>query len=164
MHPVMRTTVLAGWVVGLVVVAGCEARGVSGSVASSAVVSSVATSVTPSSVGGRRGDLTSQGFVVKELGQVAGIDCTGGIDTCAIRFSVEGIEVNPTCHQYGVPAGVGRKTLLLHVSMVTGELSEDGSRIAPAIFDPFSLNGIADDGFVQEGRPGSCGDRDRRLS
>jgi hypothetical protein len=172
MHDLMRTTVrrCRVGVVGLAVVAaGCSGPAGSGlDPTGGSVASSVATSATPTAAATtaatRRGDLSPQGFIPKDLGQLAGIDCTGDLDTCAIKFSVDEIEVNPECHQYGAPAVVGRKTLLLHVSMTTGDLSEDGSRMAPSIFNPFSLNGIADDGFVQEGRPGSCSDQDSRLS
>ncbi len=133
-------------------------------VATSATPTTVAASATPTTAATPSRDLTPQGFIAKDFGQLAGLDCTSDLDSCAIRFSVDKIEVNPRCHQYGSPATGGRKTLLLHVTMTTGNLSENGSRLAPSIFNPFSLNGIADDGFVQEAKPGTCTDQDERLS
>lgn len=126
--------------------------------------SSVATSVTPTTAPTTQRVLTPQGFIAKDVGQLAGVDCPSDLDTCAIKFSVDKIEVNPQCRQYGAAAAPGRKTLLLHVSMTTGNLSEDGSRMAPTIFNPFSLKGIGDDGFVHEAQPGTCTPYDVRLS
>ena len=108
--------------------------------------------------------LTPQGFLAKKIGQLAGLDCTSDLDSCAIKFSVDKIDVNPQCHQYGAPAGAGRKTLVLHVSMTTGTLSADGSATAPSIFNPFSLKGIAGDGFVHDAQSGTCTDYEGRLS
>ncbi|HEX6345416.1 hypothetical protein [Umezawaea sp.] len=139
--------------------AGCGASRSAGGPATNPTPSPVATSATPTTR-----ELTPQGFIAKDVGQVAGFDCANDLDTCAITFSVDKIEVNPQCHQYGAPHAAGRKTLLLHVSMTTGDLSEEGARSAPSIFNPFSLNGIADDGSVQEARPGTCTDREERLS
>lgn len=181
MHHLMRTTVQVCAAVGLALLTvacggtkGASSTASSSAVSSSAVSSSaasssaasssMATSVTPTTAATPRRDLTQQGFIAKDVGQLAGIDCTGDLNTCSVKFSVDKIEVNPQCHQYGAPPAAGRKTLLLHVSMTTGDLSQDGSRMAPSIFNPFSLNGIADDGFVQEGKPGTCTDQDKRLS
>jgi hypothetical protein len=96
--------------------------------------------------------LTAQGFVSKKIGELAGYECKDVIDSCTIKFSVDKIDVNPKCHQYGTPPPSGRKTLVLHVSMTTGDLGPEGSSVAPTIFNPFSLKGLR-----SCSRFGSCG-------
>ena len=107
---------------------------------------------------------TAQGFLPKKLGEVAGLDCTSGLDSCPLKFTVDKIEVNPKCHQYGTPAAAGRKTLLLHVSLTTGDLDASLTALAPMLFNPFSLKGLSADGFVHDAQPGSCTNFDGRLS
>lgn len=109
-------------------------------------------------------NLTAQGFLPKKLGELAGLDCTTGLDSCPLKFTVDKIEVNPKCYQYGTPAAAGRKTVLLHVSLTTGTLSNDLAAVAPMIFNPFSLKGLGADGFVHDAQPGSCTDYAGRLS
>ena len=109
-------------------------------------------------------NLTAQGFLPKKVGELGGLECTTTIDTCAIKFTVDKIDVNPKCHQYGTPPASGRKTLLLHVSLTTGNLSPDGQVAAPTIFNPFSLKGLSADGFVHDAQPGSCIDQKGMLS
>lgn len=125
----------------------------------------ITTSAVPTTAAAQKPGLTPQGFLPKEIGQLAGLDCTGSvIDSCGIKFQVSSIDTNPQCYQYGKPAEAGRKTLLLHVSMTTGTLSQDGSTFAPTIFNPFSLKGISADGFVHEAQPGNCTDYKGRLA
>ncbi|MFD4639350.1 hypothetical protein ACFWN2_18675 [Lentzea sp. NPDC058436] len=109
-------------------------------------------------------NLTAQGFLPKKVGELSGTECTTSIDTCAIKFTVDKIDVNPKCYQYGTPAASGRKTLLLHVSLTTGNLSPDGQLGAPTIFNPFSLKGLSADGFVHDAQPGLCADNKSSLS
>ncbi|MFJ8959898.1 hypothetical protein ACIRG5_10950 [Lentzea sp. NPDC102401] len=107
---------------------------------------------------------TAQGFLSKKLGELSGWDCTSDIESCSIKFTVEKIDVNPKCTTYGAPPASGRKTLLLHVSLTTGTLSQDGSYLAPTLFNPFSLKGLSQDGFVHDAKPGSCTDQQNMLS
>lgn len=123
--------------------------------------SAAPSSPTPTSAAPSR-QLTPQGFLTKQIGQLGGLDCTKDLDSCAIKFTVDKIDVDPPCHQYGTPAAAGRKTLLLHVSLTTGTLTADNW--APMIFNPYSLKGIAEDGFVHDAQPGRCTDYDGRLS
>lgn len=109
-------------------------------------------------------ELTAQGFLPKKVGQLGGLDCAGDIESCAIKFTVDKIETSPKCDQYGTPAAAGRKTLLLHVSLTTGALSQDGAAVAPFIFNPFSFKGLGPDGFVHDAQPGSCTPHEGRLS
>jgi hypothetical protein len=103
--------------------------------------------------------------LAKEIGQLAGWDCTGtSVDECGIKFTVTAIEVGPKCYQYGTPAAAGRKTILLRVSMTTGTLTADGAALGPSIFNPYSLKGISSDGFVHEAQPGGCTDYQGRLA
>jgi hypothetical protein len=113
----------------------------------------------------QRAGLSPQGFLPKEIGQLAGLDCPGtDINACGIKFQVVKIDTNPECHQYGKPAAAGRKILVLHVSMTTGTLSPEGAAAAPLIFNPFSLRGIGGDGFVHDAQPGNCTDFDGRFT
>lgn len=107
---------------------------------------------------------TAQGFLPKKIGELSGWDCTTDIESCGIKFTVDKIEVNPKCQQYGTPPRSGKKTLLLHVSLTTGTLSSDAAHLAPTLFNPFSLKGLSPDGFVHEAAPGSCTDYAVRLS
>jgi hypothetical protein len=109
-------------------------------------------------------NLTAQGFLPKKVGELAGYECKDVIDSCTIKFSVDKIDVNPNCYQYGTQPPSGRKTLLLHVSMTTGNLGSEGAAIAPTIFNPFSLKGLSPDGFVHDAQPRSCMDQTGRLS
>lgn len=109
-------------------------------------------------------ELTPQGFLSKKIGQAGGLDCTNNIESCAIKFTVDKIDVSPQCGQYGTPAAAGRKTLVLHVSLTTGALSPDGEAAAPMIFNPYSLKGLGADGFVHDAQPGSCTSYETRLS
>ncbi|ACU36522.1 hypothetical protein [Actinosynnema mirum] len=111
-----------------------------------------------------RAALTAQGFLPKEVGQAAGIDCASDLESCKVKFTVDEIEVSPECDEFGTPASDGRKTFLLHVSLTTGEMSENGKSVAPLLFNPYSLKGIGDDGFVHDALPGSCAGYDGRIS
>jgi hypothetical protein len=136
----------------------------------SAETSSPAPSPTPSSTASVTAtapattkNMTAQGFLSKKVGELSGWECMTTIDTCSVKFTVDKIDVSPKCHQYGTPAASGRKTLLLHVSLTTGNLSPDGQLGAPAIFNPFSLKGLSADGFVHDAQPGSCTGNEGRL-
>lgn len=124
--------------------------------------SASATTTTPASTATTA--RTAQGFLPKKLGEAAGLNCTSGLNACPVRFTVGKIEVNPKCYQYGTPSAAGRKTVLLHVSLTTGDLDASLTAQAPMIFNPFSLKGLSADGFVHDGQPGSCTDYKGRLS
>ena len=109
-------------------------------------------------------ELTAQGFLPKKVGQIGGLDCTNDIESCAIKFTVDKIDVSPQCDQYGTKAVAGRKTVVLHVSLTTGALSPDGEAAAPMIFNPYSLKGLGADGFVHDAQSGMCTSYETRLS
>lgn len=121
------------------------------------------TSTTQTSAPPKR-EHTAQGFLPKKIGELSGFDCKSDLDSCSVKFTVDKIDVNPKCYQYGTPAADGRKTLLLHVSLTTGTMSSDAATLAPTIFNPFSLKGLGQDGFVHDARPGSCTDYTAGLS
>jgi hypothetical protein len=101
--------------------------------------------------------LTPQGFIAKKIGEQGGLNCQTEA-ACGLKFVVDRIETNPACAQYGTKAEAGQKTIVLHVSMSTGDLTEDQVFYAAAIFTPWSMKGISPDGFVHDGKPGSCTD------
>ncbi|KJK39474.1 hypothetical protein UK23_40730 [Lentzea aerocolonigenes] len=121
-------------------------------------------SAAPTTTATVKKNLTAQGFLPKKVGELGGTECQSSLDTCAIKFTVDKIEVNPKCFEYGTPAPAGRKTLLLHVSMTTGNLSANAQGLAPTIFNPFSFKGLSADGFVHDAQPGSCVDYKGKLS
>ncbi|MFS8100947.1 hypothetical protein LFM09_27870 [Lentzea alba] len=107
---------------------------------------------------------TAQGFLPKKIGELSGYDCKTDIESCSIKFTVDKIDINPKCYQYGTPAAGGRKTLLLHVSLTTGTMSSEAAFVAPTIFNPFSLKGLGNDGFVHDAKPGLCTESSAGLS
>lgn len=143
----------------VVAVCGCT-----GPTASSPAPDPTPSSGVPAAATTPKQELTAQGFLPKKIGQPGGLDCTTDIETCAIKFTVDKIDTAPQCDRYGTPAAAGRKTLVLHVSLTTGTLSQDGSARAPLIFNPFSLKGLGPDGFVHDAQPGSCTSHEGRLS
>ncbi|MGI5506282.1 hypothetical protein [Lentzea sp. CA-135723] len=136
-------------------VAGCAAAPVASTSSSSVPNPSPSPAPTSTSTAAPSPSLTPQGFIPKKIGEQGGLNCQTEA-SCGLKFVVERIETNPACGQYGTKADAGSKTVVLHVSMSTGELSQDQSFYAAGIFNPFSMKGISPDGFVHDAKPGSC--------
>jgi len=101
---------------------------------------------------------TPQGWLIKDIGEMAGLGGNQGdtLETSPIKFTVDRIEVNPRCQQYGTKAKPGNKTVVLYVTMTTGQVTEEEAFAAAMIFNPFSMKGVTPDGFIHDAQPGSC--------
>lgn len=136
-------------------VAGCAATPAPSTSSSSVPNPSPSPVPTSTSTAAPSPSLTPQGFIPKKIGEQGGLNCQSEA-ACGLKFVVERIEINPACAQYGRKADAGSKTVVLHMSMSTGELTQDQSAYAAGIFNPFSMKGISPDGFIHDAKPGTC--------
>lgn len=97
-----------------------------------------------------------RGFIVKKLGELAciggaGKDCAGGAS-----FSIDAVEVDPQCAEYGSHPEKGH-TLLLHLRIATGDDTQVVDRVS-GIINPFSFVEVGKDGVTRDTNFGLCAD------
>lgn len=107
---------------------------------------------------------TAQGFQPIAIGQETGVGCTAGAASCAVRFTVTAVDINPACDEARSPAPAGRKTVVLHATMTTTTMTTIQAGIARLVFSTLSLKSISADGTVSNVETGHCLDRDNRLN
>ncbi|MFI7678287.1 hypothetical protein [Actinophytocola sp. NPDC049390] len=97
-----------------------------------------------------------RGFIVKKLGELAcfggaGKNCEGGVS-----FTIDKIEVDPQCGEFGSHPDNGH-TLLLHLRIATGDDAEVVDSVG-GIINPFSFVEIGKDGVTRDVSIGMCAD------
>lgn len=103
-----------------------------------------------------RQETNERGFVVKQLGELAcfggaGKDCAGGVS-----FSIDKVEVDPPCTEFGSHPDNGH-TLLLHLRVATGDDDTVVDQVG-GIINPFSFVEIGKDGVTRDTSFGMCAD------
>lgn len=106
--------------------------------------------------------VNDRGYIPKKLGEEAGL--TPGQDRNdpgTVKFVVDKVEVDPSCHEYGMKPENGH-TLLLHMRVATGNNREyaEGSS---GIFQATNFVEIGKDGISHPARYGECTDYAQRL-
>lgn len=101
-------------------------------------------------------ETNERGFVVKQLGEPAcfggaGKDCAGGVS-----FSIDKVEVDPPCTEFGSHPDNGH-TLLLHLRIATGDDATVVDQVG-GIINPFSFVEIGKDGVTRDTTFGMCAD------
>lgn len=76
-------------------------------------------------------------------------------------FSIDSVEVDPPCHEYGIRPEAGH-TLVLTVRASTGSDLEAAQTLS-MLLNPFSFMEIGKDGVTREAQFGSCLDFTRHL-
>jgi hypothetical protein len=157
-------TIAAAAALALVSLAGCGSNGgaarsapdpvpeVTVAATESNTVPSGSTTTTSATHSGLR---TSQGWLIKGIGETAGFSGER-LDDALVKFTVDRIEVNPKCDQYGQSPKEGNKTVVLYVTMSTGQINQDEASQAALVFNPFYIKGVTADGFVHDAEPGFC--------
>lgn len=101
-------------------------------------------------------EVNERGFVVTPLGQPAcfggaGSDCEGGVS-----FSIDQVQVDPPCTEFGLPPE-NRHTLLLHLRIATGSDMDVVAQVA-GLINTYSFVEIGKDGVTRPTSFGYCAD------
>jgi hypothetical protein len=101
-------------------------------------------------------DVNERGFIVKQLGAPAcfggaGKNCEGGVS-----FSVDQVDVDPPCGEFGSHPDNGH-TIVLHLRIATGSDAKVADRVG-GVINPFSFVEIGKDGVTRDTGFGLCVD------
>lgn len=142
---------IVGSLLGLLLLASCTAR--SGTLESprSADVLPAPASAAPV-VPDPAPERNDRGMVPKQLGEVAGLG--ESLDNLLVSFSVNSVEVDPKCHEYGYAPDAGR-TLLLNVSVSTTADVEAAEELSYVLFAS-NFSEVGSDGVTRPSQYGGC--------
>lgn len=101
-----------------------------------------------------------RGNLVMELGDEAGVTARSSNEPVA-TFSIDKVEIDPKCHEYGIAAEDGH-TLLLHVRVATGDNKEVNSAL-PGLLNQFGFSELGSDGVTNPSEYGMCTDPEKGL-
>lgn len=110
-------------------------------------------------VGNASPQTNERGNLVKQLGEKAGLG--NHEQAFAVTFTLDKVEVDPPCAQYGQKRHAGHM-LLLHFRVATGNDPEVARSVASAL-NPFNFNEITTDGLTKQAQAGSCTAFDNKL-
>lgn len=100
-------------------------------------------------------ETNERGYIPKELGEEAGYGSDPASPSATV-FVIDEVDINPPCHEYGIP-NEGGETLLLHVRVATGD-DKVALTALPGVLNPFSFAELTEDGVTKKSQIGMCTD------
>lgn len=98
--------------------------------------------------------LNERGNLVKKLGEEAGYGSTDPNDPGNVTFTIDKVEVDPPCDEFGEAPEAGH-TLLLHLRVATGSDPQVATML-PALFYPGAFSALTNDGVTKPAELGMC--------
>ncbi len=100
-------------------------------------------------------ETNERGYIPKKLGEEARYGKNPTSESASV-FVIDKVEINPPCHQYGLPNEDG-ETLLLHVRVATGD-DQTALLALSGVLNPFAFAEITQDGVTEQAQMGMCTD------
>lgn len=106
-------------------------------------------------------ETNERGYLPKELGETAGIGYREDDDPGGVDFTLDSVDVDPSCAPYSDPPTEGH-TLLLHFRVATGDNSKYAQATAQ-VLNPNRFAELDSDGVTHSAEMGTCTDASDRL-
>lgn len=106
-------------------------------------------------------ETNERNYIPMNLGDEAWTGPVVGDESAGTSFTIDRIEVDPSCDVHGMPPESGH-TVLLHVSVATGS-DEMTAMNAAAEVNPFNFVEIGSDGMSHAAQFGTCTDHTKAL-
>lgn len=105
-------------------------------------------------------ETNERGYVPKKLGEEARYGTDPTSDSASV-FSIDKVEINPTCSKFGMPNENG-ETLLLHVRVATGD-DETALLALSGVLNAFAFAELTEEGVTKQAQLGACTDPTEAL-